>query len=77
MHQFRICTLAQRSLSSKSVELYFSKRHTCACGAIIFWGLRKRLRRKNFEQLRVRLRRNFYDLRCPPLSTTMQKAAKS
>ena len=33
------------------VELYFSKRHTCACAcaAIIFWGLRKRLRRKIFR----------------------------
>ena len=39
------------------LELEFSKRHTCACacGAIIFLVLRKRLRR------------NFYDLRCPPL----------
>ena len=49
------------------LELYFSKRHTCACGAIIFLGLRKRLRRKILRVVARALARNFYDLRCPPL----------
>ena len=31
------------------LELYISSRHTCACGAIIILGLRKRLRRKFFS----------------------------
>ena len=54
-------------------ELYFLKRHTrecayvCACSAIIFRGLRKRLRLRILEYLRVRLRPNYCDLRCPPL----------
>ena len=30
------------------LEVYISKRHTCACGAISLLGLRKRLRRKIF-----------------------------
>ena len=43
------------SLSYKSSRIYFLKRQTCvcacgcACGTIIFWKLRKRLRRKNFR----------------------------
>ena len=37
------------------LELYFLKRHTCAygcvCDAIIFCGLRKRLRGRNFREV--------------------------
>ena len=46
---FRTVTYSAVRAVSKS-KLYFLKRHTraCACGAIIFWEVRKRLRRKNF-----------------------------
>ena len=56
------------------LELYVSNRHTCACasscacGAIIFLGLRKRLRRKIFRVVARALAAQRYDLRCPPLA---------
>ena len=59
------------------LELFISKRLTCAsgcacagscaCGAIIFWGLRKRLRRKIFRVVARALAVQLYDLRSPPL----------
>ena len=54
------------------LELYVSNRHTCAsgcaCVAIIFLGLRKRLRRKIFRVVARALAAQRYDLRCPSLA---------
>ena len=50
-YSFRTVTYHSAVWVVSQSELYFLKRHTCACacGTIIFRGMRQRLRRKNFR----------------------------
>ena len=56
------------------LELHISKRQTCACGAIIFLGLRKRLRRKIFRAV---ARATFMTCANPPLIRTHVRLLRS
>ena len=54
------------------LELYISKRHTWACGAVIFLAYGNACGARFLKKLHVRLRRNFYDLRCPSLDLILK-----